>query len=683
MSLQFLLSLVNGFDLTCDVITSGKLWRVTLGSFCEVTNLNIVSPNRKITSVNGISATNQYEGIYIQLLNVHYLPTEIGSFFLNIKSFAVYNSKLKEITKNDLKAFTNLMELYLYSNDLEKLDGDLFEHNRELQYLYLNNNKLKSVGEELLRNLNLIETHFSNCGCINATSTSSSTTNTIIQQLITQCPSTNDKKMRINFGEDVKMLEVRIAQLEARLESSDGNLNTATKHLYEMTKKSKSQTQCGNFSELLMQSHNITVVVQVDESKFTAIGWKIDSYGLKIDSVKDTKGNLISTVANEFIIEDQQTFFLPSNLGERFPLLEMLSVTSSGLYEIDASILNKMTILKTLNLTHNKLHEVPVGSFSANKDLENLDLSFNLLEYLDSDTLLAQLKLQNLFLNGNKLKYLSPNLLKSFKELRIADLSNNECINMKYPETTLKEIEDGITDNCVVPIEIECYDDDNQPFTNDAEKNREQTCMAQNVVLKYPKTKISQLKNDAGAYTTTFYVHKQEMLFLPFEMHKVFVNLNVIIVENSLLTTLMKHDFEGLTLLKKVSITANNISLIEEGAFDDVPQLEVLILSSNNIQTLPPKLFGKLKNLQTLKLSDNKLKSFAAQLLPAKSVIKEFKIENNELKVIDHKIFRSLRVATVIDFSGNDCIDFKYEKENSNTSVAELSFQIDMNCSED
>ena len=221
--------------------------------------------------------------------------------------------------------------------------------------------------------------------------------------------------------------------------------------------------QCGNFTDLSMQSESLTVVVQVDGTKYTAVGWKIDGFSIQIDSVKDAKGSLISTpaiAANELIIEYQQTFFLPSNLGKQFPMLEVLAVTSSGLYKINADILSKMTILKTLNLTNNKLHEIPIGSFSENKNLENLDLSFNFLEHLDPDTLLVQLKLQNLNLSGNRLKNLSPSLLKSFEKLKIADLTNNECINMTYPERTLKEIEDDITDNCVAPIKIECYDDD-------------------------------------------------------------------------------------------------------------------------------------------------------------------------------------------------------------------------------
>ena len=200
------LSLVIGFDLTCTV-TSGKTWEVSLVNHCRVTNLNITASNHKITSVNGKNATNQYEGFYVTSQNVHRIPTEIGSFFSNILSFWVYDSKLKEITKNYLKAFTNLKELVLNSNDLEKLDGNLFEHNRKLQYVSLANNKFKHVGEELLLNLNLIGTFFGNCGCINASSTTSSTTSTIIQTLLNQCPSTKDMKIRMYFEEDFKKIE--------------------------------------------------------------------------------------------------------------------------------------------------------------------------------------------------------------------------------------------------------------------------------------------------------------------------------------------------------------------------------------------------------------------------------------------------------------------------------------------
>ena len=371
------------------------------------------------------------------------MPTEIGSFFLNVRSFTVVGSKLKEITKNDLKAFTNLKELKLAYNDLEKLDGDLFEHNRKLEYLNLDYNKLKHVGEELLQNLNLAVTEFSNSGCINAYSYSTSTTSMIIQKLINQCPSTQDMKIRMNLKEDFKKLETKlescvakeekfedkIASIEAKLESCDGNLNTATKHFYEMTKQSGSQMQRGNFSDRSIHSKTLNVVVQVDGSKFTAVDWKIDASDIQIDTVKDTKENLISlpaTAAKELIIEDQQTFFLPSNLGKQFPMLEVLAVTSSGLYEIDAGILNKMKILKTLNLTNNKLHEIPIGSFSEKKNLENLDLSLNHLEFLDLGVFDDVPQLEVLILSSNNIKSLPSKLFGKLEKLQILKLSDNK-----------------------------------------------------------------------------------------------------------------------------------------------------------------------------------------------------------------------------------------------------------------
>ena len=83
---------------------------------------------------------------------------------------------------------------------------------------------------------------------------------------------------------------------------------------------------------------------------------------------------------------------------------------------------------------------------------------------------------------------------------------------MTYPGRILKGMGDSITDNCVIIIEIENY---------------EKACKVKDNVVKYPKIKISQLKNNAGAYIAMLFVQNQEVLFLNFEMLKTFNKLNV------------------------------------------------------------------------------------------------------------------------------------------------------------
>ena len=99
---------------------------------------------------------------------------------------------------------------------------------------------------------------------------------------------------------------------------------------------------------------------QVYESTdLVAVGLKIETEGTKVKEVKDTVGRSSSCEYETGLeISYQETLFFPTNLGEKFPQLEQLSVTHSGLYEIGFEIFEGMNSLKLLNLTGNKLQEI-------------------------------------------------------------------------------------------------------------------------------------------------------------------------------------------------------------------------------------------------------------------------------------------------------------------------------------
>ena len=83
----------------------------------------------------------------------------------------------------------------------------------------------------------------------------------------------------------------------------------------------------------------------------------------------------MSIEATKLHIDHQQTLFLPTNLGQRFPLIQVLAVTSSGLMLIDSSVTGSMKNFKTLNLNKNELQEIAPGTFDLIKLLESLDVS--------------------------------------------------------------------------------------------------------------------------------------------------------------------------------------------------------------------------------------------------------------------------------------------------------------------
>ena len=335
-------------------------------------------------------------------------------------------------------------------------------------------------------------------------------------------------------------------------------------------------------------------------------------------------------------------------------------------------------------MSHNNLVDLEPKAFDNLVNLETLNFDNNLLININGELFVHLQKLKKLLLNDNKLKFISANLLTPMTSLQVVDFSKNDCIDMKHPEKTLNEIDGEIIDHCIAPIELTCQDAVDNQIT--VQKNgNEKTCEVQNLTIFFPKTKISKIVNDFKTEDSAiFSVVGQQMKFLPFQLNKSFPKLQKIIVERSQLTALNKIDFEGLKALKNITITFNNISTIGQGAFDEVPQIDYLNLASNNIKTLPNNIFVKLTHMKILILADNQLTRIHANLLPRKNSIENFQVQNNELDTIETKILRALRKATLVNLSGNVCIDLKYEKsENSSRALIELSGEIDLNCSEE
>ena len=341
-----------------------------------------------------------------------------------------------------------------------------------------------------------------------------------------------------------------------------------------------------------------------------------------------------------------------------------------------------MKNLKVLNLSSNKLQEIQAGIFNQLNCLKSLDLSSNNLKTLETNAFTGLEKLQNLNLADNRLKVISSNILDSLKVLQIVDMTKNDCINLRSPEVTLKDIRDQLKEYCVYAVGLKCstllssWDDIDKKGDYKFDE-----CTAINLTIVHPKTKIAKPKNKNDYDSPIFSVIDQHIAFLPSNFGKVFINLHILVVDRSKLTALNQGDFEGLTNLTKITIVNNNISLIEPCVFDDVPQLEHLTLSSNNILTLPEMIFVKLVQLKTLNLSDNHLQSFFSELLPLNNVIKELRIKGNKIR--ETNLFNSMnfKKVKIIDLTNNICINIKYEKDKTDGNTFSELLQALRACS--
>lgn len=722
---------VFGLDLKCllsdyeDVLNMIR----AVPFYCQVASLTISSPNETIASVNGSTSPSTFQGIQFERLEIHYLPKGLGTFFPHLNELKVQLCGLKVIQAADLKNLTDLETLTITGNKISVLSSDLFKFTPNLKSVSFSNNQIIAVGHNLLENMNYISTlDFTQNQCIDISTFEPLTTTTtqplprrryqsyyqnnspnynledLKTALRTKCPDPEAMKEKY-CSESFEKYEQEIRDLKAEVERLEKNcynglLDASTNLLHKQSKKLK---KCQNGMESGQNENETEIIMSVLNTSEVQITFDLSvaSPDSKIMKVVDASGNETQASHSELVIHKQNTLFLPINLGQLFSSLQKLSVTHSGLYELDSRTFLNMDKLLVVDFSSNKLVEISDDHFSELVNLEELDLSQNNIEIvgdsafknninlevvklshnrlttIDGQLFNNQHKLKKLFLNNNKLKYINANFLTSLSCLEVADFSNNVCTNISHPNYAFKEFMAVIMEKCIAPVKAKCKEE------TENVQNEKNLCEFEDLHLLQPGSKL-QIEGQNQSSIKKLAIVNQKMLFFPSKMAEALPYLMQIVVIQSQLTTLHKTDFEGLSQLRELTIERNNISKIEEGIFDEIPQITHLNLAYNNIESLPLKAFTKLMKVKILILKGNRLTKFDASFLPKKNVIKDFQLQENKLEFLDSKILRLLRNADVIDLSDNVCINLKYRKSDAKAkTLIDLSGFIEFECNED
>lgn len=102
-----------------------------------------------------------------------------------------------------------------------------------------------------------------------------------------------------------------------------------------------------------------------------------------------------------------------------------------------------------------------------------------------------------------------------------------------------------------------------------------------------------------------------------------------------------------------LSLSANRLPSLPEGAFREVPLLQSLWLAHNEIRTVAAGALASLGLLKSLDLSHNLISDFAWSDLHNLSALQLLKMDSNELTFIPRDAFRSLRALRSLQLNHN------------------------------
>lgn len=714
------------FELDCSFERAG--WDDVIGPAyaCKVFNLNVTKPKSLITSLRGqhpAGFSNDNVNTFLVFEQIcEYFPVGIEKNF-NLIGLAVQKSGLKRITKGDLKPFGDLKSISLFGNVLTSLESDLFIFNPKLKLISFFNNHLMHVSGNVFDGISHLErAYFSSNPCINEDVLSSDKIEQLKCKLIESCPETYEmiehseieadlRKMRESFGAlSINLVRTRkkLQQNEERCRVQASVNDSESCEVLDVALKTCESEKIG-LIELIQDMEIVEIVCESirikslnEANQCNAIGLKVLKPGFKVVNVKSVDRNLINTeLITELVFNNQRTHFLPHNISNFFTKLTKLTVTncqlisineevffglhdlteinfsSNQLIEIKSRDFNHFVKLLKLDLSHNRIDSIENSAFNSLANLLELRLNDNLLVKLDSKIIMSSKHLKILSLQNNHISQVASNFLDyCSKYLEIINLRNNDCVDLKFPTTTLEDIRRNFVTNCTIQINFECR----------FESRIEYFCDAENVAIESLNVKVVRVvgvhePTKSNSNVAELRIINQTLEFIPQNLGKLLLNLEQVWIEGSKLKMIEKKNFEGFEEITRLTMRNNALVSISDETFDDLTRLEMLDLSINSIDFLATQIFAKLLNLKSIDLSHNKLTTLLSEVISPQNVIQHFCFDHNELKTISPVLIRHLRVAKLISFEYNKCIDSKYnEASHDNKKVMELFGEISFKC---
>lgn len=130
-------------------------------------------------------------------------------------------------------------------------------------------------------------------------------------------------------------------------------------------------------------------------------------------------------VFDTFFADDKTIIYLPTNLAEKFPMLNSLKIHRSKLKEVEKENLKDLTKLKVLSFRKNKISELDRHVFEDLTLLEDLDLSDNQLSKIEEKLLKSLRNLKTLNLGSNNLVKIESYTFRTNHNIETLSLNDN------------------------------------------------------------------------------------------------------------------------------------------------------------------------------------------------------------------------------------------------------------------
>lgn len=335
--------------------------------------------------------------------------------------------------------------------------------------------------------------------------------------------------------------------------------------------------------------------------------------------------------------------------------LEELSIVGCKLDKIPDNAFLGLTRLKglTIKSENDGVLSITSKAFAGLANLRRLDLSENTVRFLPSGALCSLPNLVELNLSKNEIGSISDLSLTDpngqagicLRNLKSLDLSSNEigAVTGTQLQGWQQLQKFNLKHNLIRYLDRDVFQLSPDLTTLDISNNQLSTLPA--ALFSTSKLVHLSLANNSISSISTQTFANQE-------------NLQHLDLSGNLLSSaeIKPGLFQGLSSLKELDISQNQIDRLRKKTFWDLDTLETLKLASNKLRELPNKLLRNMQSLKTLVLSKNLLTQVSNEALQGAKQLNQLLLDNNLIEELEDQVFTNLSSVSVLDLSYNNLL---------------------------
>uniref|UniRef100_A0A672LWQ5 Slit homolog 1 protein-like n=1 Tax=Sinocyclocheilus grahami TaxID=75366 RepID=A0A672LWQ5_SINGR len=340
-------------------------------------------------------------------------------------------------------------------------------------------------------------------------------------------------------------------------------------------------------------------VAEVQKHEFSCSGQSEDA---AVQSCSFTAGSCpaVCTCNNNIVdCRGKGLTAIPANLPDS---MAEIRLEQNSIKSIPPGAFSPYKKLRRIDLSNNQISEIAPDAFQGLRSLNSLVLYGNKITDLPTGVFDGLYTLQLLLLNANKIHCLRANTFQDLQNLSLLSLYDNKIQTLaKGTFTSLRTIQTLVV--CAAGTEDArlSYDCNNDPVCP-------AKCRCESNVVDCSNLRLNRIPEHIPASTTELRLNNNEITMIEATgVFKTLSHLKKINLSNNKISEIEDGAFEGATSVNELHLTANQLDSAHSGMFRGLDGLRMLMLRNNRISCIHNNSFTGLHNVRLLSLYDNTL----------------------------------------------------------------------------